>query len=150
MTGELASWRSMLDHGVMRKTFSRPLRAAGASCASLGLIIALGACSSDSDTETFCAEGAALSEQTMPDDPEGMTEFSNRLNKISAPSEIKDDWAVLQTSIADLAELYAGLDEDDPENAMKVLSELGEKVDMEKLNDASESVGKYVDENCDA
>lgn len=139
----------MPDYGRMRKTISRPLRVAGATIASFGLIIGLGACSSDADVEAFCSDGAAVAEQSMPQDAEGLAEFSKKLDSISAPSEIKDDWAVLQSSIKHMAEIFDGLDEQDPEQAAAALEELGEKVDTEKLDAAGTAVDKYINENCD-
>lgn len=126
------------------------MRSAGATVAALGLIFGLGACSSDSDVKKFCQDGAALSEQDFPEDPEGLSKMADKVGEISAPDEIKDDWSVLQSTIRQMADGVSGIDEDDPEQAAKVYQDLAENVDMERFNEAGKAVGEYVDEHCES
>lgn len=134
----------------MRKTISRPLRAAGATVASFGLIIGLGACSSDADLEKFCEQAKEVIDADAPQGPEDITAMAEKINGISAPDDIKEDWTVVQESYNEIAEITGDLDEDDMDAAIAAQEELAEKIDPEKLNKAGENVEKYTDENCEA
>ncbi len=128
---------------------SRPLRAAGTTVAVLGLILGMGACSSDVDPETFCKEGKAAIESDQLDASEDMDAFAKKINEIKAPPEIKDDWGMLQQYLNNVASLGPKLQSEDPEVAEAAQAELMEKTDTEKMDAAEKSVSEYVNENCE-
>lgn len=133
----------------MRTIISRPLRAVGATIASFGLILGLGACSSDADVEKFCEQAKEIEEAEAPEGPEDITAMAEKINGISAPDDIKDDWTVLQESYSDLADIVGDLDQDDMEAAVAAQEEIVEKIDNEKITAAGDNVDKFTQENCE-
>ncbi len=85
----------------------------------------------------------------MPEDPDALDDFAKKVNDVKAPDEIKDDWGVLQEYISNMADLAPKLESEDPEEASAAQAELMEKIDLEKMNTAGESVQEYVEKNCE-
>lgn len=133
----------------MRKTISRPLRAAGATIASFGLIVGLGACSSEVDVDKFCEQATEIETADAPEGPEDFAPMAEKINGITAPDDIEEDWAVLQSSYNDIADIMGDLDADDMEGAVAAQEELMEKIDTDRVNEAGENVDKYIAENCE-
>ncbi len=133
----------------MRNTTFRPLRAAGATIAAFGLILGLGACSSEPDAEQFCSEAKTVIEGEMPEKPEDAEAFAKKVKKIKAPKEIKGDWAVVQDLAGDLADLASKMDADNPEKSVAAQEKLLEKVESDKAQNAQKSIDEYMEKNCE-
>lgn len=126
---------------------SRALRATGATVVSLGLIIGLGACSSDSVKDNFCSEADTLKNLEFPEEPGELDKLVKKIDGIEAPDEIKDDWELLRSGIRDVAEITK-LSEAGEEADQERIMEIAQNLDTEKLDEASDNVDEYIEKEC--
>jgi hypothetical protein len=87
--------------------------------------------------DDFCNDFESLNERMSDiDDPSGdqLQEALDQLQDIDPPAELQDEWDAL-------AESLESLDFNDPTNA--------DPQAAQQFSDAIDSIGTYVDENCD-
>ena len=132
-----------------------PVLAAGA------LALGLTGCSDDADDTSadFCSqaeEAFARVDATgaLGDDPEAfaaaVTEQREGFESIEAPPEIADAWATFTTVFAQLDDALQDVDTTDQEAVSAALAEFSESAEADDLSDASDRIGTYLTESCDA
>ncbi len=131
-----------------------PVLAAGA------LALGLTGCSGDDDTSAgFCSqaeEAFARVDATgaLGDDPEAfaraVAEQREGFESIEAPPEIADDWATFTAVFAQLDDALQDVDTTDQEAVAAALAEFSESAEAQDLSDASDRIGTYLTESCDA
>lgn len=117
---------------------------------------ALTACSGGGGSvEDFCEDGRALSDGSAFDDvdssdPEAsksaFADLVDQVKDIDAPDDIKDDWDTLVSAFEGLNDGFQDVDADDPE----ALNAVFEDFNTEEVQTASDNVGAYTEENCEA
>lgn len=142
-----------------RRTRRRALPAA-ALLVLVPSIALLAACSGGGDdVQAFCdgaEESLAGIEATgsLGDDPEAfadaISEQRQGFDALEPPAEIADDWATFTGAFADLDDALQAVDTTDQDAVNQVLTDFSESADSEELSTASDNVGTFLTESCDA
>ncbi|MBD3781159.1 MAG: hypothetical protein IE923_18100, partial [Micrococcales bacterium] len=123
------------------------------------LPLALAACSGGDDAERFCSEAEdALAgidaSGALGDDPQAFADAIAQqregFESIDPPSEIADDWRTFATAFAELDDALQSVDTTDQAALDQALTEFSGSADAEGLADASDRIGTYLTENCEA
>lgn len=120
----------------------------------------LAACSSGGDdVQAFC-DGAQESlagidaTGSLGDDPEAfaaaISEQRRGFDALQPPEEIAADWEVFTRAFADLDDALQAVDTTDQDAVNQALTEFSESADSEELSTASDNVGTFLTESCDA
>lgn len=119
----------------------------------------LAGCGSDGgDVEAFCEDAGAIVDGSFLDDIDVENEEDvaavydtalERIDEIDPPSDIADDWETTTEAMHTYLEGMADLDMES-ETAMEDMEELTAGMDEEALQESSDNIETYLDENCEA
>lgn len=126
------------------------------STVAIVLAGALTACSGGGGSiEAFCEDASALEDGSAFDalsgtDPEAgkaaFAELVDQVKDIDAPDEIEDDWSTFVSGIESLNDALQDADLEDPE----AMANAFEEIDSEGIQTASDNIGTFTQENCEA
>ena len=114
--------------------------------------LAVAACGSSGgggSVEAFCGLLRQFQEQegqfeNVLEDPEQLQRAVDAVDELAdaAPSEIRDDAQTVADGFGEIARAFSDVDADDPAAAL-------EAVQFADVEEASENLGEYAEENCD-
>lgn len=136
----------------------RGVRRALSVLAAGALALSLAACSGG-DADAFCSEAEEAfanvdATGALGDDPEAfadaIAEQRQGFESIEPPDEIADAWATFTATFAELDDALQAVDTSDQEAVNEALAGFSGSADGEELSDASDRIGTYLTENCEA
>jgi hypothetical protein len=120
----------------------------------------LAACSSEGDdVQAFCdgAQGSLAgidATGSLGDDPAAfaaaISEQRQGFDALRPPREIAADWETFTQAFADLDDALQAVDTSDQDAVNQALTEFSASADSEELSTASDNVGTFLTESCDA
>ncbi|MBI9116006.1 hypothetical protein [Sanguibacter suaedae] len=136
-----------------RKTF-----AAASGAAVLVATLLTGCGGGGGDLEAFCADVESVQSAGFLEDLDytdsdavdaAVADAREEVQNIEPPSDIEDDWETLSGAMDEMYGAMEGLDFTDPEQAEEMTAAM-EKIDTEGVNEASDNVDAFIEEECSA
>ncbi len=130
--------------------------------AATALVVPLAACSGGGDADdvqAFCDSGEeAFAEVdatgSLSDDPEAFAQQVSDLHEgfdsMDPPADIADDWEVFTQAFGDLDAALQDIDPTDTEAFNQALTDFSEQASSDELTTASDNIGTYLTDNCEA
>lgn len=121
------------------------------------LIVPLAACSSEPDPalEAFCADGAAVFEESTAASSQDPAEFlataedlSQRFAAVDPPEAIADDWQQVADTTINMYDALKDVDTADSTAFAEAFTAYRETVDVDRNTEATTAVSDYISENC--
>jgi hypothetical protein len=131
---------------------------AASGVAVLVATLLAGCGSGGGDVEAFCEDAGAIVDGSFLDDldPDSAEDPSavydtalERIDEIDPPSDIADDWENTTEAMHTYLEALADIDMES-DTAMEEMEEVTADMDEDALQESSDNIETYLDENCEA